>query len=100
MQISISLTEVSVAQESVEPIQRSIVPGPSPSAKSGETALVEKDELSAIKAGIRKVMILTEFVSSKKSKKGCREEEGSEGRCLMLKGYSLFNNAYVFYSVS
>ncbi|KAG5043975.1 hypothetical protein AAZX31_03G183700 [Glycine max] len=79
--ISISLTEVSVAQESVEPIQRSIVPGPSPSAKSGETALVEKDELSAIKAGIRKVMILTEFVSSKKSKKGCREEEGSEGRC-------------------
>ncbi|KHN43602.1 hypothetical protein glysoja_002185 [Glycine soja] len=79
--ISISLMELSVAQESLEPVQRSIVPVPSPSAKSGETALAEKDELSAIKAGLRKVMILTEFVSPKKAKKGCREEEGSEGRC-------------------
>ncbi|TKY61902.1 hypothetical protein E2542_SST11755 [Spatholobus suberectus] len=79
--ISISLVELRAAQESLQPVQRSIVPMPSPSAKSGETAMAEKDELSAIKAGLRKVKILTEYVSSKKEKKGCREEEGSEGRC-------------------
>lgn len=79
MQISISLVEISAARESMN--QRSVVPVPSPPAQSGETILAEKDELSAIKAGLRKVKILTEYVSSRKAKKGCREEEGSEGRC-------------------
>ncbi|KAK7396783.1 hypothetical protein VNO78_17941 [Psophocarpus tetragonolobus] len=81
LSISISLMELRVDQESSEPVQRSIVPVSSPSANSRDTALAEKDELSAIKAGLRKVKILTEFVSSKKAKKGCPEEEGSEGRC-------------------
>ncbi|KAK7337335.1 hypothetical protein VNO77_17901 [Canavalia gladiata] len=79
--ISISLVELRAAQESMEPVQRSITPVSSPSAKSGETSCAEKDELSAIKAGLRKVKILTEYVSSKKARKPCREEEGSEGRC-------------------
>ncbi|XP_027352086.1 uncharacterized protein LOC113862957 isoform X2 [Abrus precatorius] len=79
--ISISLVELRVTQESMEQVQRSIVPMPSPSVKSGETTSVEKDELSAIKAGLRKVKIFTDYVSSKKAKKACREEEGSEGRC-------------------
>nr|KYP56969.1 hypothetical protein KK1_003220 [Cajanus cajan] len=78
--ISISFVELRAAQESLGSVQRSIVPVASPLAKSGETNLAEKDEVSAIKAGLRKVKILTEYVSSKKAKKGCREEEGSEGR--------------------
>lgn len=80
MQISISLVELRAAQETTEIVQRSVVPVPSP-AQSGETTLAEKDDLSAIKAGLRKVKILTEYVSTRKSKKACCEEEGSEGRC-------------------
>ncbi|KAF7818872.1 uncharacterized protein G2W53_024327 [Senna tora] len=78
--ISISLVELRAAQENTEIVQRSVVPVSSP-AQSGETALAEKDDLSAIKAGLRKVKILTEYVSTRKSKKACHEEEGSEGRC-------------------
>lgn len=52
---------------------------PSPSA-SGETCITEKDELSALKAGLRKVKIFTEYVSTGRAKKACREEEGSEER--------------------
>ena len=64
--ISVSLVELRAAQESVESVQRSIVPMPSPS-QSGESASTEKDELSAIKAGLRKVKILTEYVSTRKA---------------------------------
>ncbi|KAI4300532.1 hypothetical protein L6164_033901 [Bauhinia variegata] len=79
LSISVSLVELRAAQETMELVQRAIVPVPSP-PRSGETALTEKDELSAIKAGLRKVKILTEYVSTRKAKKACREEEGSEGR--------------------
>lgn len=80
LQISISLVELRAAQESTEQVHKSIVPVPSTPTQSGETStLAEKDELSTIKAGLRKVKILTEFVSAKKTKKACREEEGSEG---------------------
>ncbi|RDX76863.1 hypothetical protein CR513_43101, partial [Mucuna pruriens] len=87
--ISISLVELRVSQESLEPVQRSIMPVSSPSAKTGETTLAEKDELSVIKAGLRKVKILTEYVSSKKAKNGCSEEEGSEGRFSRSEEYPL-----------
>lgn len=53
------------------------VPSPPP---SGEAVSTEKDELSAIKAGLRKVKIFTEYVSARRAKKACREEEGSDGR--------------------
>ncbi|KAJ7976224.1 EEIG1/EHBP1 N-terminal domain containing protein [Quillaja saponaria] len=78
--VLVSLLELRASQESTDPVQRSIVPVPSPPC-SGETALVEKGELSAIKAGLRKVKIFTEYVSTRKAKKACCEEEGSEGRC-------------------
>ncbi|KAK9289453.1 hypothetical protein L1049_007608 [Liquidambar formosana] len=79
--ISLSLLELrTTAQEPTESEERSIVPVPSP-LLSGETLSTEKDELSAIKAGLRKVKIFTEYVSTRKAKKACREEEGSEGRC-------------------
>lgn len=79
MQISISLVELRVSQESSQLVHKSMVSVPSPLAQSGETNLAEKDELSTIKAGLRKVKILTEFVSTRKSRKANREEEGSEG---------------------
>ncbi|KAF3442767.1 hypothetical protein FNV43_RR16684 [Rhamnella rubrinervis] len=80
LSISLSLLELRTAQEITEPVQRAIVPAPS-SPQSGETILTEKDELSALKAGLRKVKIFTGYVSARKAKKACREEEGSEGRC-------------------
>ncbi|XP_065856969.1 uncharacterized protein [Euphorbia lathyris] len=49
--ISLSLLELRTAPE--EPIQRAIVPDSSP-PHSAETVSPEKDELSAIKAGLRK----------------------------------------------
>lgn len=68
-----------MAQENSELVHKSIVPVQSPLSQSGEASLSEKDEISTIKAGLRKVKILTEFVSTRKSRKPSREEEGSEG---------------------
>ncbi|XXG74052.1 hypothetical protein AAC387_Pa07g2872 [Persea americana] len=77
--LSLSLLELRTTTESTETVQKSIVPIPL-SPRSVEAPSAEKDELSALKAGLRKVKILTEYVSTRKSKKACREEEGSEGR--------------------
>lgn len=78
--ISLNLLELRTAQVVSQPVQRSIAPAPSP-PWPGENVPAEKDELSALKAGLRKVKIFTEFVSTRKAKKACHEEEGSEGRC-------------------
>lgn len=80
MQISLSLFELRAAQELTELVQRPLAPVQSPT-RSGENPPTEKDELSALKAGLRKVKIFTEYVSTRRAKKACREEEGSEGRC-------------------
>ncbi|XXG65388.1 hypothetical protein AAC387_Pa05g3102 [Persea americana] len=80
LHLSLSLLELRTTTESTETMQRSVVPIPL-SPRSGETLCTDKDEVSALKAGLRKVKILTEYVSSRRSKKACREEEGSEGRC-------------------
>lgn len=74
------LVELRAAIENPEMVQRSVVPVQSP-IQSGEATLAEKDDLSAIKAGLRKVKILTDYVSIRKTKKAYREEECSEGRC-------------------
>ncbi|XVE96264.1 hypothetical protein REPUB_Repub02eG0205900 [Reevesia pubescens] len=78
--MSLSLLELRTAQEITEPVQRALVPVTSP-LQSGETVTMEKDELSAIKAGLRKVKMFTEYVSTRRAKKACREDEVSEGRC-------------------
>ncbi|KAL0426627.1 UNVERIFIED_CONTAM: hypothetical protein Slati_2837500, partial [Sesamum latifolium] len=78
--ISLSLLELRAAQEPTQAVQSPTLPLPSPSA-SGESCSPEKDEVSALKAGLRKVKIFTEYVSTRRAKKACREEEGSEGRC-------------------
>ncbi|CAN1803631.1 hypothetical protein LINPERHAP1_LOCUS23661 [Linum perenne] len=50
-------------------------------SQSAETVSNGKEEVSAIKAGLRKVKIFKDYVSTRKAKKPCREEEGiSEGR--------------------
>lgn len=77
--ISLNLLELRAAQEVTEPVQGAIVPVQSP-LPAGESISTEKDELSAIKAGLRKVKIFTGYVSARRAKKACREEEGSEGR--------------------
>ncbi|XP_023005801.1 uncharacterized protein LOC111498694 [Cucurbita maxima] len=78
--ISLNLLELRTAQVVSQPIQRSMAAASSP-PWSGENVPAEKDEVSALKAGLRKVKIFTEFVSTRKAKKACHEEEGSEGRC-------------------
>ncbi|PPS04539.1 hypothetical protein GOBAR_AA16108 [Gossypium barbadense] len=77
LSISLSLLELRAAQETVEPVQRALVP----IVASPLPVSMEKDEVSAIKAGLRKVKIFTEYVSTRTAKKACREDEGSEGRC-------------------
>lgn len=66
--------ELRTTQENAEPVERSIVPV--------STESEEKDEVSALKAGLRKVKILTGYVSSKKKAKKTRREDGggSDGR--------------------
>ncbi|KAG9160436.1 hypothetical protein Leryth_008826 [Lithospermum erythrorhizon] len=82
LSISISLVELRAAQESSESMQRPVVTSSSPPPPAPvETPPAEKDELSALKAGLRKVKILTEYVSIRRAKKACRVEESSEGRC-------------------
>ncbi|KAL0316016.1 UNVERIFIED_CONTAM: hypothetical protein Sradi_5479800 [Sesamum radiatum] len=78
--ISLSLLELRAAQEPTQAVQSPAMALPSPSA-SGESCSTEKDEVSAFKAGLRKVKIFTEYVATRRAKKACREEEGSEGMC-------------------
>nr|KJB66492.1 hypothetical protein B456_010G141900 [Gossypium raimondii] len=78
--ISLSLLELRIDQEINEPIERALVPFASP-LQSRETLTMEKDEISTIKAGLRKVKFFRENVSTRGAKKACREDEGSEGRC-------------------
>ncbi|KAK1296978.1 hypothetical protein QJS10_CPB15g02193 [Acorus calamus] len=77
--LSLSMLELRTVQGSPETVPRSIAPAPL-SPGSGEP-FGEKDEVSALKAGLRKVKIFTDYVSARKAKKPCREDEGSEGIC-------------------
>lgn len=60
-------------------MQRPIIPVAS-SPQLEDVALAEKDDLSAIKAGLRKVKIFTELVSARKVKKTSHVDDGSDGR--------------------
>lgn len=92
MQISISLVERAT-------VHRSIVPVSSPSAQSEEITMTEKGDLSAIKAGLRKVRFFTEFVSSRKSEKAGRGEEGSSGSKYSRSGDNTHNYSLDFDSL-
>uniref|UniRef100_A0A7N1A6V8 C2 NT-type domain-containing protein n=1 Tax=Kalanchoe fedtschenkoi TaxID=63787 RepID=A0A7N1A6V8_KALFE len=81
LNISMKLLESRITQESTESVRKSDIPVPSPSPpRLVQTPPVEKDELSALKAGLRKVRIFTNYVSSGRTKKTGHEEDSSEGR--------------------
>ncbi|CAA7016143.1 unnamed protein product [Microthlaspi erraticum] len=81
--VSLSLLELRAASETLDSVAQTAVvpvPSPSPPPQATETQQTEKEDVSAIKAGLRKVKIFTEFVSTRKAKKPCREEEEEEDR--------------------
>ncbi|KAG6401637.1 hypothetical protein SASPL_138501 [Salvia splendens] len=75
--LSFSLLELLDVQEAAAVVQSPVKSLPSPSP-SGETCATEKDEVSALKASLRKVKIFTDYVSTHRAKKACREEGGSQ----------------------
>ncbi|KAL1204707.1 hypothetical protein V5N11_017323 [Cardamine amara subsp. amara] len=75
--VSLSLFELRTTPETLDSVAQTavvLVPSPSPQQPI-ETHSNDKEDVSAIKAGLRKVKIFTEFVSTRKAKKACREEE-------------------------
>lgn len=79
LQLSMSLTELSTSQATMDPDWRAIVPV-SDASSGGEPAAAEKDELSVLKAGIRRVKIFTEHASVRRAKKDRHDGDSSEGR--------------------
>ncbi|KAK9122952.1 hypothetical protein Sjap_012554 [Stephania japonica] len=77
--LSFSLLELRTSLEQPEAVQQPIATAPL-SPRSADATSADKDDLSALKAGLRKVKILTDYVSTRRAKKACREEEDSEGR--------------------
>ncbi|KAG0463474.1 hypothetical protein HPP92_018984 [Vanilla planifolia] len=78
LHLTLTLLEIRTCPECPELASRPVIPvnlPPSP----GDAH--EKDERSALRAGLRKVKLLTELVSTRKSKKMDREDEVSDGRC-------------------
>ncbi|KAI7736766.1 hypothetical protein M8C21_012641 [Ambrosia artemisiifolia] len=67
LHILLSLMEVRADQEPADPSQSQ--------SQTSESSSGEKDELSALKAGLRKVKIFTEYVSIRRGKKTSREDD-------------------------
>ncbi|RZR79121.1 hypothetical protein BHM03_00004729 [Ensete ventricosum] len=80
LNLALSILESRSSQFSSDMIRRRSLTAPL-SPPFGDVLPSEKDELSALKAGLRRVKILTEFVSTLKSKKTCQDDDGSEGKC-------------------
>ncbi|XP_030531679.1 uncharacterized protein LOC115741824 [Rhodamnia argentea] len=79
--IVLSLVELRTTQETtIDMVQTRITPVASPPPQSAEAVSAGKDELSALKAGLKKVKIFTEYVSTRRTKKACHRDEGSDGR--------------------
>lgn len=85
--------ELGTSQGAMEPDQRAIIPRPD-SSSGGEPEAAAKDELSALKAGLRRVKILTRYVSATRSKKAGQEENSSEGRSSCKSEESEYNSPY------
>ncbi|XP_074583751.1 uncharacterized protein LOC141839817 [Curcuma longa] len=81
LHLALSMLELRSSQDSSVMVQNSLRGTSSP--QSGDVNVIppEKEELSALKAGLRKVKILTEIVSARKFKKACPDDNGSEGKC-------------------
>ncbi|XP_052147848.1 uncharacterized protein LOC127766752 [Oryza glaberrima] len=80
LHLTLGMVELRAFQETSDASQRSAMAVPlSPS--SGDFAPVGKDEVSVIRAGLRKVKILTDLVSTRRSKKTSQDDESSEEKC-------------------
>ncbi|KAJ0982619.1 hypothetical protein J5N97_010874 [Dioscorea zingiberensis] len=79
LNLTLNLLELRTFQEP-EVLQKCMMPVTS-SPPPGDGLPLEKDELSALKAGLRKVKIFSDFISTRKAKKTCHDDEGSEGKC-------------------
>ncbi|PKA45792.1 hypothetical protein AXF42_Ash018343 [Apostasia shenzhenica] len=77
--LSLRLSELTTCPQSPGMLQRPVVPN-SPFPASVGSSMPEKDEVSALKAGLKKVRKLTDFVSSKKSRGAFFDDEGSDSR--------------------
>ncbi|RDX68275.1 hypothetical protein CR513_52755, partial [Mucuna pruriens] len=77
--LSLSLLKLEALQEYLEAVQRSTVCAPS-SPCSVETLSINKDEYTTLKAGLRRVKIFADYVSTGRAKKASSKDEGSDGR--------------------
>lgn len=79
LRLTLKLMELRTCSESLEtPESPAMIPVPSSPSRSVSSP--DKNEHSALKAGLRKVKIFKKFVSARKPKKTSREDEGSDGR--------------------
>ncbi|KAK4799024.1 hypothetical protein SAY86_024389 [Trapa natans] len=76
LSVCLGLMELRTVAEASDLVQRQVVPIMSP-PQSGEAAHAEKHELSALKAGLQKVKIIKDYVSSRKAKQALCEERCS-----------------------
>ncbi|KAG8049309.1 hypothetical protein GUJ93_ZPchr0009g2406 [Zizania palustris] len=81
LQLTLSMVELGPPHQSPDASHRSIATAPlSPS--SGDSVPSSKDEVSSvIKAGLRNLKILTDLVSTRRSKKTNRDDDGSDDKC-------------------
>ncbi|XP_062215080.1 uncharacterized protein LOC133915791 [Phragmites australis] len=80
LHLTLSMVELRAFHETSDASQRPAATLPlSPSSSASLPG--GKDEVSVIKAGLRKVKILTDLVSTRRSKKTCQDDEGSEDKC-------------------
>ncbi|PKA66053.1 hypothetical protein AXF42_Ash010462 [Apostasia shenzhenica] len=76
--LTLKLLELRTCPVSLETVQGPIIPAPLSPAPADSR--FDKDDISSLKAGLRRVKVLTELVSTRKSKKTCNEDEGSDSR--------------------
>ncbi|XP_074304402.1 uncharacterized protein LOC141639111 isoform X2 [Silene latifolia] len=78
--ISLQLTELKPTNEPPGEVQRPILFAPLSPCFGGPSPSINKEEGSTFKAGMRKVKSMTNYVSSKKSKKACHGEVSSDSK--------------------
>ncbi|RWW84365.1 hypothetical protein BHE74_00007032 [Ensete ventricosum] len=79
LQVALSLLELRASQDSSATMPQPILPALEPPS-SGYFLPSGKDEPSGLKAGLRKVKILTDLMSTLKSKRTAQDDDSSEGR--------------------
>ncbi|KAI4364162.1 hypothetical protein MLD38_020291 [Melastoma candidum] len=77
LSISLGLVELRASQEALDSGERAIMPCLSP-LRCGEVVSAEKDDYSTLKAGLKKVKMLTDYVSVRRPRKASAEDEGNE----------------------